>query len=254
MEKSLFSFLKSYIPTEARDPREDYLTQILAWMLIEVEGLLEAYCDYLISLINEPSFERHGSEKIKVQTQVFLQEGRIDLLIKLDKNGLICEHKISSPLRENQIEKYKNGSCSLNLEKVHTVLITYSKLQHNHDADVLLTWEEVDQFLKRFIKEYQGKDVFVIEQLIKYFKEQGLANSKAIEVIEEEIRKLPKGYISKKNINNRSYYYLQKREGSKIVSQFIPNEQLTEIKELIIKRKQFEESLRDLKNIVRNNY
>ena len=68
--------------------------------------------------------------------------------------------------------------------------------------------------------------------------------------MERELSVLPKGYISKKIINNNEYYYLQKRVGSKIVGNYIPSEDVEKMKVLISKRKQLEKSIREIeKNI-----
>ena len=47
MKQSLFSFLTSYVPTEKRESREDYLTQMFAWILINVEGYVNEYAKFL---------------------------------------------------------------------------------------------------------------------------------------------------------------------------------------------------------------
>ena len=43
-------------------------------------------------------------------------------------------------------------------------------------------------------------------------KEEYNRSKKIIKLIEDELNSLPKGYISKKKINGKVYYYLQKRE------------------------------------------
>ncbi len=58
------------------------------------------------------------------------------------------------------------------------------------------------------------------------------------------MQELPKGYISQKNIRGRATYYLQYREGDKIISKYIPKEQLPELEAQIKRRKQLELSLR----------
>ena len=44
---------------------------------------------------------------------------------------------------------------------------------------------------------------------------------KVIQEYELELEKLPDGYLSKKTINGKVYYYLQRREGDKIVSNYV---------------------------------
>ena len=59
-----------------------------------------------------------------------------------------------------------------------------------------------------------------------------------------ELEKLPKGYISKKQIRGKSAYYLQWREKDKVKSRYIPIAELPEIKKQVERRKQLEQSIR----------
>ncbi|MBE7067371.1 MAG: hypothetical protein E7385_07465 [Ruminococcaceae bacterium] len=56
--------------------------------------------------------------------------------------------------------------------------------------------------------------------------------------IEKEMKFLPKGYISKKNIKGNMQYYLQRREGTRIVSSYINKDEVEDISSKIEKRKQ----------------
>ncbi len=65
--------------------------------------------------------------------------------------------------------------------------------------------------------------------------------------MERELEQLPIGYISQKNINNRKYCYLQKRQGIKIVGNYIPSEDLPKLKAQVERRMQLEKSIKELK-------
>lgn len=65
--------------------------------------------------------------------------------------------------------------------------------------------------------------------------------------IEKVIESLPRGYISVKNISGHTYYYRQWREGSKVVSCYVPESYLNVVKQKIEIRKQNEELLKILK-------
>ena len=65
--------------------------------------------------------------------------------------------------------------------------------------------------------------------------------------IEKVIDALPRGYISVKVISGHTYYYRQWREGSKIISSYVPESYLNVIKQKIEIRKQNEELLKILK-------
>lgn len=65
--------------------------------------------------------------------------------------------------------------------------------------------------------------------------------------MERELDQLPKGYLSKKNIGGRQYYYFQCRKGSKIVSSYVAPSVLKEYEAKIARRKQLEASVRECK-------
>jgi len=55
------------------------------------------------------------------------------------------------------------------------------------------------------------------------------------------LQTLPKGYISKKSINGKNYYYRQYRTGSSVSSHFIKSEQVSDLSKQMAMRKQLEE-------------
>lgn len=57
--------------------------------------------------------------------------------------------------------------------------------------------------------------------------------------LELEIKQLPVGYISKKTINKKVRYYLQYRNGNKIISTYINNNDVDAIAKKIEKRKKY---------------
>lgn len=65
-------------------------------------------------------------------------------------------------------------------------------------------------------------------------------------VMSSEFDALPKGTISRKNIRGCDCYYLQYREGSKIVSKYIKKSELNELMAKIDRRKNLKKSLHDI--------
>lgn len=70
---------------------------------------------------------------------------------------------------------------------------------------------------------------------------------KIYRLLAEEIKMLPKGSIQKKRINNKNYNYLMYREGSKIKSKYITEEELEELNEKIQRRKENIIALKEIK-------
>lgn len=78
-------------------------------------------------------------------------------------------------------------------------------------------------------------------------KEEHERITRVIYNIEEEIKALPKGYISEKKIKGNSYYYLQYRENKKMNSQYIKREDVDSYRALISHRKELEQDLKEMK-------
>ncbi len=68
-----------------------------------------------------------------------------------------------------------------------------------------------------------------------------------VSLIEKVIESLPRGYISVKTISGHQYYYRQWREGSRIISTYVPESYLNVVRQKIEIRKQNEELLKILK-------
>ena len=61
-----------------------------------------------------------------------------------------------------------------------------------------------------------------------------------------EYNALPKGSISKKNIRGCDCYYLQFREGNKVISKYIKKAELDDLVAKIERRKNLKKALRDI--------
>ena len=61
----------------------------------------------------------------------------------------------------------------------------------------------------------------------------------------ENIESLPKGCLSQKKISGKIYMYLQHREGAKIVSQYVPYEQVEEVRKQIERRRRLQKGIRE---------
>ena len=70
--------------------------------------------------------------------------------------------------------------------------------------------------------------------------------------IEEVINSLPVGYISVKVISGHTYTYRQWRDGSKIVSQYVPESLLNSVKRKIAIRKENEAVLKTVRKELRS--
>ena len=69
--------------------------------------------------------------------------------------------------------------------------------------------------------------------------------------IEEVINNLPNGYISTKVISGHTYHYRQWREGSHVLSTYVPDALINVVRQKIVIRKEFEELLKILKGDIK---
>ena len=64
--------------------------------------------------------------------------------------------------------------------------------------------------------------------------------------IQLKISEHRKGNLRKKTINGREYYYLQYREGDKVISKYIKKGELNELAAKIERRRSLKKSLREI--------
>ena len=78
---------------------------------------------------------------------------------------------------------------------------------------------------------------------------ESMRNQNMILEYERELTSLPKGSIKAKHVGNKVYYYLNYRDGEKVVSKYIgkSEESLITIKEQLERRRQIEGMLKKLK-------
>ncbi|KUO52362.1 MAG: hypothetical protein APF76_04825 [Desulfitibacter sp. BRH_c19] len=62
---------------------------------------------------------------------------------------------------------------------------------------------------------------------------------------------LPKGSVVNKNIRGKEYFYLQYRDGEKVVSKYIPNNEFPVINSKIEERKKIDKIVSDIKKEIK---
>lgn len=64
--------------------------------------------------------------------------------------------------------------------------------------------------------------------------------------IEQELGELPRGYISEKKINGKTYFYLQYKENGKVKSVYLKGDDIVMYRNLIAHRNDLREKLKAL--------
>lgn len=87
-----------------------------------------------------------------------------------------------------------------------------------------------------------------MSMLMTIISREEIRNEKMISEYRKELEKLPKGKITPKIINGKTYYYLYYRNGKKVESKYIGKnvESLTIIREQLIRRTQIEKIIKKL--------
>lgn len=187
MNESIFSRLFRYKQTEKMSPKENYLTEMLAWMIDSLPQFGQDYVLFLNSKCKEKlNFDANCPFTVSARTQVAVEDGFIDMVIITDQNlGFICEHKVDSELSNNQIKKYYDCRAEIdsNLE-FQTVLLTKSKGQHEQNPDIQIIWHDVYEFFSDPIRKesYNADEKIIIEQFLMYLTEVGMGKKNSISI------------------------------------------------------------------------
>ena len=186
MEDSIFSRLFRYHTTEKRTPQEDYLTELLAWM---IDSLPQFGRDYVIFLCNKFKIQRNEKCAVNAETQVVVPKGRIDMLITIDSNlCFVCEHKVDSCLRENQIPDYRDCEAEIKekygVDKVYFVFLSKieDKLEKEQQPDIIVRWHEIYNYFREKKNENNSFESIMVQQFLDYLTEVGMGKKESISV------------------------------------------------------------------------
>lgn len=84
-------------------------------------------------------------------------------------------------------------------------------------------------------------EVSILEGVLLEEYERSLRTTEALE---DAIADLPAGYVRESKRGGRVYYYLQRREGNRVVSKYVPRDRVDDLRSQIERRKSYEEGLK----------
>jgi len=182
MNNSIFSQLFHYRQTLKMSPTENYLTEILSWIINNCPSFAHDYVCFLTDKLQfKPSQVSSGIDIIS-ETQVFVDSYYIDMVVKTGAGfGFICEHKVDSELRKNQMSDY--AACARNIagdKNFYTVLLTKTTAQHKQKADIQITWTDIFDYYNQKIEEYNDEEKMIIQQFLLYLTEKGMGEKMEI--------------------------------------------------------------------------
>ncbi|MCR4839123.1 MAG: hypothetical protein K5897_09375 [Eubacterium sp.] len=94
------------------------------------------------------------------------------------------------------------------------------------------------------------REMSMLEEMLvdEYFRCERNLKIQQEYLLENEI----KGYISTKRISGREYYYLQHREGKRVLSRYIPQSKVSDLVRKLDEQKKWKKSIKNLKRDMKN--
>ena len=66
----------------------------------------------------------------------------------------------------------------------------------------------------------------------------------SIAAIEEELQDLPRGYLRERKVRGSTYFYLQRREGKRVISEYVSRDEAPRMREKLERRKALVEAIK----------
>jgi len=129
------------------------------------------------------------AEKVKINTQTIIDEGKPDIEITLDDYLIYIEVKIDSELGEDQLSRYRKALEGFADKKTRLVFLSRYPLtsDKNGTPDVALRWYQIADWIRSAIKNDGTNDLskFLLTQFFGFLKTQHLTLSKIKSPISE---------------------------------------------------------------------
>lgn len=82
----------------------------------------------------------------------------------------------------------------------------------------------------------------VLEEVLREEHERSVRLSR---LMEEELAALPRGSVRARLVNGREYYYLNHREGDRVVSDYVPASEVEALRAKVERRRELKAALRE---------
>lgn len=159
---SLFKNLFRYTQSALKSPQEDFLTEILAYCLINDIEFQRVF-------LNNIGITEYDSSKLKVTTQKTYIEGKPDIIIDIEhKLIVLVECKYGSPLGEEQLERYTKILDQQTAKQKKLIFLTKNYHTFNQDLNIIhLRWFQIFTLLN-------SSNDLITKEFKKYLKELGM--------------------------------------------------------------------------------
>ncbi len=147
---SLLVSASKYASSDKVAPRENFITEVLAWLSRHDNDLVEEMIGLIVKKSQETqSLSFTPTADISVDTQLNFNGSYPDMGWRANTGEwhLLFEHKVWTELSPNQLQKYRDYAQK-HLANYAMILITPTRAQHRQNPDVALCWSEVAQVIE----------------------------------------------------------------------------------------------------------
>ena len=174
MSDDLFTNLKKYRPRDGHTPTENFLTEVLVWILNNNEVFAEFYLQKILSKLD---ISIEIKEKFYWKSQVNFNGYYPDVVLELEQVVIIFEHKVWAKLHPNQLDNYRDYAKD-NYNNYYIILITGTVSHHEQNPDLSFCWSQIYGWIESWQKE--NEENFFLKNLLTLLKTDGLAPNSAI--------------------------------------------------------------------------
>ena len=107
MDDSLLVSLRQYRPREGRDSLEDFITEVFAWLLRNVEGVAAKVLETTVMRMRADRRIDVPMCDVTWDTQVAYPGARLDMLAQWAGGAILFEHKVHAALHQEQVLRYQ---------------------------------------------------------------------------------------------------------------------------------------------------
>lgn len=176
MDDSLLVSLRQYRPREGRDSLEDFVTEVFAWLLRNVEGVAEKVLETTVMRMQADRRIDVPVCDVTWDTQVVYPGARLDMLAQWPGGAILFEHKVHAALHQEQIIRYKElAQNHFEGQEARVVVISANFAQHRSEADGCLCWHHIYTALEEYVAQCDdATEQFHIDSFLALLRHEGL--------------------------------------------------------------------------------
>ncbi|SHM13302.1 PD-(D/E)XK nuclease family protein [Vreelandella subglaciescola] len=176
MDDSLLVSLRQYRPREGRDSLEDFITEVFAWLLRNVEGVAAKVLETTVMRMRADRRIDVPMCDVTWDTQVAYPGARLDMLAQWAGGAILFEHKVHAALHQEQVLRYQElAQNHFEGQEARVVVISTTFDQHRSEADGCLCWHHIYTALEEYVGQCDNAtEQFHIDSFLALLRHEGL--------------------------------------------------------------------------------